>query len=214
MSPCAFKFSLAPFFRSVQIQSESVKRKNAADSHCWHSHCCRTFFAPMSHRTAGIRTFDIRTLVSFALLTPSHCWHSHCWLRTGVVRTSVFRTLVAQAISSQKNWVQFSINLLARGEREKEKGRGGGQGGGGEREDLLGLITYRSVSKAKDLKTKTQIPTSREELKSQAVSSWEKPEVPFDGEHIGSIGQRVNFRIHSLPCLYNKNLKKKMRGRK
>ena len=27
MSPCAFKFSLAPFFRSVQIQSESVKRK-------------------------------------------------------------------------------------------------------------------------------------------------------------------------------------------
>ena len=46
----------------------------------------------MSHRTAGIRTFDIRTLVSFALLTSSHCWHSHCWLRTGVVRTSVFRT--------------------------------------------------------------------------------------------------------------------------
>ena len=96
MSPCAFKFSLAPFFRSVQIQSESVKRKKC-DSHCWHSHCCRTFFAPMSHRTAGIRTFDIRTLVSFALLTPSHRWHSHCWLRTGVVRTSVFRTLVVQA---------------------------------------------------------------------------------------------------------------------
>ena len=99
MSPCAFKFSLAPFFRSVQIQSESVKRKKC-DSHCWHSHCCRTFFAPMSNRTAGIRTFDIRTLVSFALLTPSHRWHSHCWLRTGVVRTSVFRTLVVQAIGS------------------------------------------------------------------------------------------------------------------
>ena len=56
-------------------------------SHCCHSHTCRTFFAPMSHRTAGIRTFGIRTLVSFALLTLSHCWHSHCWLRTGVVRT-------------------------------------------------------------------------------------------------------------------------------
>ena len=74
-----------------------ISEKKKCDSHCWHSHCCRTFFAPMSHRTAGIRTFDIRTLVSFALLTPSHCWHSHCWLRTGVVRTSVFRTLVVQA---------------------------------------------------------------------------------------------------------------------
>ena len=81
------------------VPSKSVKRKKC-DSHCWHSHCCRTFFAPMSHRTAGIRTFDIRTLVSFALLTPSHCWHSHCWLRTGVVRTSVFRTLVVQAVFS------------------------------------------------------------------------------------------------------------------
>ena len=44
--------------------------------------------------TAGISTFDIRTLVSFALLSLSHCWHSHCWLRTGVVRTFVLRTLV------------------------------------------------------------------------------------------------------------------------
>ena len=96
MSPCAFKFSLAPFFRSVKSNQNQWKEKKC-DSHCWHSHCCRTFFAPMSHRTAGIRTFDIRTLVSFALLTLSHCWHSHCWLRTGVVRTSVFRTLVVQA---------------------------------------------------------------------------------------------------------------------
>ena len=46
-------------------------------SHCYHSHCCRTFFAPMSHCTAGIHTFDIRILVSSALLTLSHCWHSH-----------------------------------------------------------------------------------------------------------------------------------------
>ena len=79
----------------------SVKKKKKCDSHCWHSHCCRTFFAPMSHRTAGIRTVGIRTLVSFALLTPSHCWHSHCWLRTGVVRTSVFRTLVVQASAAK-----------------------------------------------------------------------------------------------------------------
>ena len=88
-----FAGSLFPF-RSNPIR---ISEKKKCDSHCWHSHCCRTFFAPMSHRTAGIRTFDIRTLVSFALLTPSHCWHSHCWLRTGVVRTSVFRTLVVQA---------------------------------------------------------------------------------------------------------------------
>ena len=88
-----FAGSLFPF-RPNPIR---ISEKKKCDSHCWHSHCCRTFFAPMSHRSAGIRTFDIRTLVSFALLTPSHCWHSHCWLRTGVVRTSVFRTLVVQA---------------------------------------------------------------------------------------------------------------------
>ena len=29
-------------------------------SYCCHSHCCRTFFAPMSHRIAGIRTFSGR----------------------------------------------------------------------------------------------------------------------------------------------------------
>ena len=67
---------------------------------CCHSHCCRTIFAPMSHCTARIRTFDVRTLVSFALLTLSHCWHSHWWLRTGVVRTFVFRTLVVQALNA------------------------------------------------------------------------------------------------------------------
>ena len=99
MSPCAFKFSLAPFF-PFRPNPIRISEKKKCDSHCWHSHCCRTFFAPMSHRTAGIRTFDIRTLVSFALLAPSHCWHSHCWLRTGVVRTSVFRTLVVQAALS------------------------------------------------------------------------------------------------------------------
>ena len=93
-----FAGSLFPF-RSNPIR---ISEKKKCDSHCWHSHCCRTFFAPMSHRTAGIRTFDIRTLVSFALLTPSHCWHSHCWLRTGVVRTSVFRTLVVQAKGSKR----------------------------------------------------------------------------------------------------------------
>ena len=91
-----FAGSLFPF-RPNPIR---ISEKKKCDSHCWHSHCCRTFFAPMSHRTAGIRTFDIRTLVSFALLTPSHCWHSHCWLRTGVVRTSVFRTLVVQAAAN------------------------------------------------------------------------------------------------------------------
>ena len=32
------------------------------------SHCCRTFFAPMTHCTAGICTFDIRTVDPFALL--------------------------------------------------------------------------------------------------------------------------------------------------
>ena len=90
-----FAGSLFPF-RPNPIR---ISEKKKCDSHCWHSHCCRTFFAPMSHRTAGIRTFDIRTLVSFALLAPSHCWHSHCWLRTGVVRTSVFRTLVVQALT-------------------------------------------------------------------------------------------------------------------
>ena len=83
--------------RTLLLNFSISKKEKKCDSHCWHSHCCRTFFAPMSHRTAGIRTFGIRTLVSFALLTPSHCWHSHCWLRTGVVRTSVFRTLVVQA---------------------------------------------------------------------------------------------------------------------
>ena len=59
------------------------------------SHRCRI-------RTAGVRTFDIRTLVSFALLPLSHCWHSHCWLRTGVVRTFVFRTLVGIPVSRYK----------------------------------------------------------------------------------------------------------------
>ena len=58
------------------------------------SHRCRI-------RTAGVRTFDIRTLVSFALLSLSYCWHSHCWLRTGVVRTFVFRTLVGISMTSE-----------------------------------------------------------------------------------------------------------------
>ena len=93
MSPCAFKFSLAPFFRSVQIQSESVKRKNAI-----RTVGIRTAVALFSHRCRiGLLAFAHLT---FALLSHSHCWHSHCWLRTGVVRTSVFRTLVVQALGS------------------------------------------------------------------------------------------------------------------
>ena len=58
-------------------------------SHRCHSHCCRTFFAPMSHRTAGIRTIDIRTLVS------SHCWP----FRTVGIRTVGF-ALVSFALLS------------------------------------------------------------------------------------------------------------------
>ena len=73
----------------------------------------------MSHRTARIRTVGIRTLVSFALLTPSHCWHSHCWLRTGVIRTSVFRTLVVQACKYEtKMTVEKEIvREVARGDK-------------------------------------------------------------------------------------------------
>ena len=106
-----FAGSLFPF-RPNPIR---IDEKKKCDSHCWHSHCCRTFFAPMSHRTAGIRTFDIRTLVSFALLTPSHCWHSHCWLRTGVVRTSVFRTLVVQAkVMKTRNDYEIACDCVKR----------------------------------------------------------------------------------------------------
>ena len=98
----------------LKFSNSISKKEKKCDSHCWHSHCCRTFFAPMSHRTAGIRTVGIRTLVSFALLTPSHCWHSHCWLRTGVVRTSVFRTLVVQAcVQSAKSESKSTLIMTA-----------------------------------------------------------------------------------------------------
>ena len=92
-------------------------------SHCCHSHCCRTFLAPMSHRTAGIRTSisDIRTLVSIALLTLSHCWHSHCWLRTGVVRTFVFRTLVVQAVVSGCDRCETEMAKQAEDKKKKKK---------------------------------------------------------------------------------------------
>ena len=101
MSPCAFKFSLAPFFRSVQIQSESVKRKNAI-------------------RTVGIRTavalFSHRcriALLAFARLTFALLSHSHCWpLRTVGIRTVGF-ALVSFALLS---FALLSYKRSAKGE--------------------------------------------------------------------------------------------------
>ena len=87
-------------------------------SHCCHSGNCRSFFAPLSHRTADICTLDLRTFVSFAFLARSHCWPSHIWLRTGVVRTFVFRTLVVQAYFQRKGQAWQTCNksrILLRG---------------------------------------------------------------------------------------------------
>ena len=63
--------------------------------------------------TADIRTLDIHTLVSSALLTLLQCWLPHIWLCTGVVRTFVFHTLVRTPVMSTLSWATVSLSPLS-----------------------------------------------------------------------------------------------------